>query len=98
MGRAEREHPRVVDQNIDMAVAEIDRPSRHFAGARRVSKVRRNKIRLPSCGANLSDRLLAALDIAAYDQDMDAKLGEFIGGRPPARPRSARCCGWRRRP
>ena len=74
MGRSEREHARVVDQNIDMAVAKFDRPSRHFAGARRVSKVRRKEIGFPSCGPDFGNRLLAALHIATYDHDVDAKL------------------------
>ena len=74
MRRPEREDPRIVDQNIDMAVSELDRSSRHFARARRVPKVRRNKIRFASCCADFRNRLLPALRIAAYDYDVDAKL------------------------
>src|SRR5205807_7252793 len=94
MRRPEREDPRIVDQNIDMVVSERDRSSRHFARSRRVSKVRRNKIRFASCCADFGNRLLAALYITAYDQDMDAKLGQFIGCRPANTARSScnKCC------
>jgi hypothetical protein len=37
---AEREHLHAVDQDVDMAVSELDRSSRHFARGRCVSKVR----------------------------------------------------------
>src|SRR5438094_3114012 len=94
MGRSEREHPRVVDQNVDTAVSEFDRSSRHFARSRRVSKVRRNKIRLASCCADFGNRLLATFDVASYDQDMDAKLRQLIDCRPSntARPSRYECC------
>ena len=65
-----------------MAVSELDRSSGHFARARRVAKVRRNKVRLASCCADVRNCLLAALRIAAYDYDMDTKLGQLIGYRP----------------
>jgi hypothetical protein len=71
-----------------MAISELDSSFGHFARARRVSKVRRNKIRPASCRADFRNRFLPALRIAAYDDDMDAKPGQFIRGRPanPARP------------
>ena len=69
--------------------SEFDRSSGQFARARRVSKVRRNKIRVVSCCADFRSRLLAALYIAAYDQDMDAKLRQFIGRRPANTARSS---------
>jgi hypothetical protein len=77
-----------------MAVSEFDRSSRHFARSRRVSKVRRNKIRFASCCADFVNRLPAALHITAYDQDMDVKLGQFIGCRPANTARSScnKCC------
>jgi len=49
-----------------MAASELDGSSGHFARARRVLKVRRNKIRFASCGADFCNRLLAAFSIAAY--------------------------------
>src|SRR5439155_22761930 len=90
----ERKDPRIVDQNIDLAVSEFDRSSRHFARARRVSKVRRYKMRFASCCADVRNRLLAAFRIAAYDDDMDAKLSQFIGCRPANTARSScnECC------
>src|SRR5207244_6619866 len=92
--RAERVDPRIVDQNIDTAVTELDRSSGHFARAGRVSKVRRNKIRFASCCADFRNRLPPALGIAAYDNDMDSKLGQFGGCRPanPARSSCNQCC------
>jgi hypothetical protein len=77
-----------------MAISEFDCSSRHFARARRVSKVRRNKIRFASCCADFGNRFLAALDIAADDQDMDAELGQFIRCGPANTARSScnKCC------
>jgi hypothetical protein len=94
MRRPERVDPRIVDQNIDMAVTELDRSSRHFAHAGRVSKVRRNEIRFASRCADFRNRLLPALRIATYDYDTDAKLGQFSGCRPanPARSSCNQCC------
>ena len=94
MRRPERVDPRIVDQNIDMTVADLDRSSGHFARAWRVAKVRRNKIRFASSGADVCNRLLAALRIAADDDDVDAKLGQFRGCRPanPARSSCNKCC------
>src|SRR5262252_952057 len=64
------------------------------ARARRVAKLRRDKIGFASCGADVRNRLLAAFCIAAYDDDMDAKLGQFIGCRPANTARSScnKCC------
>src|SRR5262249_48199937 len=92
--RPERENPRIVDQNIDMAVAELDRSLGHGARARRVAKLRRDKIGFASCGTDVRNRLLAAFCIAAYDDDMDANLGQFIGCRPANTVRSScnKCC------
>ena len=67
MRRPERKDSGIVDQNIDIAISEFDRSSRHFARARRISQVRRNKIRFASCCTDFRNRLLAALGIAAYD-------------------------------
>lgn len=64
-----------------MAVPELDGSSGHFPRARRISKIRRNKIRFASCRTDFRNRLLASLHMAAYHYDMDAKLGEFIGCR-----------------
>src|SRR2546423_10624476 len=78
----ERVDPGIVDQNIDLAVAELDGSSRHVARARCVAQVSRKKIRCASCGTDVRHRLLPALHIAADDDDMDAKLGQFRGDRP----------------
>jgi len=83
MRRPEREDPRIVDQNIDMAVPELDGSSGHFPRARRVSKIRRNKIRFASCRTDFRNRLLAAFRIAAYDYDMDAKLASLLAAARP---------------
>jgi hypothetical protein len=50
-----------------VAVSELDSFFRHFARARRVSKIGRNKIRATSGCADFGNRPLAALHIAAYD-------------------------------
>src|SRR2546428_9038372 len=83
MRRPERVDPGIVDQHIDLAVAELDGASGHFASARRVSKVRRKKIRFASCGMDVRNRLLPARRIATYDDDMHTKLGQFIGDARP---------------
>ena len=92
--RAERKDSRTVDQNIDMALSEFEGSFRHLARRRGVSKVRRYEIRLGSSCADFPNCPLAAFRIAAYDYDMNADLGEFIGGRPPntARSTSNKCC------
>src|SRR6266480_4632314 len=79
-----------------MTVSELDGSSGHFARARRVPKVRRNKIPFASCGADFCNRLLAAFSIATYDYDVDAKRGELIGYRPAdtACATCDQCCGW----
>jgi hypothetical protein len=59
-----------------MTASELDGSSGHFALARCILKVRRNKIRFASSGADFRNRLLAAFSIAAYDYDVDAKRGE----------------------
>src|SRR2546423_15198617 len=73
----ERVDPGIVDQDIDLAVAELDCSSRHVARARRVAQVRRKKIRFASCGTDVCNRLLPALRIAADDDDMHAHLPGF---------------------
>jgi len=45
MRRPERIYPRIVDQNIDMAVAQFNRSSRHLACAGCVAKVGGNELR-----------------------------------------------------
>src|SRR6266478_3705039 len=79
-----------------MTVSELDGSSGHFARARRVPKVRRNKIPFASCASDFRNRLLAAFSIAAYDYDVDAKRGELIGYRPAdtACATCDQCCGW----
>src|SRR5438132_751276 len=93
MRRPERVDPGIVDQHIDMTVADLDRSSRHVARARRVAQVRRKKIRCASCGTDVRHRLRAALRMAADDDDMDATLGQFRGCRPanPTRSSSNEC-------
>src|SRR5579863_337340 len=85
----ERIDPRIVDQNIDVAISEFDRPFRHVACASCVSKVRRNKICVASCPANFVDRVLPALGIPAHDQDMDPNLRQFLGRRTTDSTRSS---------
>src|SRR6266567_3214563 len=79
-----------------MTVSELDSSSGHFARARRVPKVGRNKIRFASCGVDFRNLFLAAFSIAAYDNDVDAKRGELIGYRPAdtACATCDQCCGW----
>src|SRR3954468_6038913 len=91
---SEREHPCIVDQNIDMAISEFYRSSRHLARARRVSKVRRDEIGFTSCRANLGNGLVTAFHIPAYDQDMDTEPGQFFRCRPAnsARAPGNKCC------
>jgi hypothetical protein len=86
--------PSVVDQNIDMSVPELDRFFGHFARARRVSQVRRYKIRFASCSADFRNRRVATLRIAAHHDDMDAKLRQFIGcgSANPAGSACNKCC------
>jgi len=85
----ERIDPSIVDQNIDVGISEFDRPFRHVACAGCISKVRRNKICLASCPANFVDRVLPALGIPAHDQDMDAKVRQFLGRRTTDSARSS---------
>jgi hypothetical protein len=82
MCRPERIDPRIIHQNIHMAVSEFDRSFGHFAHARCVPKVRGNEIRFASCSTDLRNCLLSSGRIATYDDDMDAKLSQFIGCRP----------------
>jgi len=63
--RPEREDPRIVDQNIDMAVSELDRPAGCCARTRGVSKIRRHKIGVAARCTDLRNRLLAACRTAA---------------------------------
>src|SRR5438045_512172 len=79
-----------------MAASELDGSSGHFARARRVLKVRRNKISFASRGADFRNRLLAAFSIAAYDYAVNAKGGELIGCRAAdtACATCDQCCGW----
>jgi hypothetical protein len=57
-----------------MTISELDRCFCHLAGAGRVSKIGRNKIRFASRCADFGNGPLAAFSIATYDQDVDAKL------------------------
>src|SRR5438552_1339042 len=79
-----------------MTASKLDSSSGYFARARRVLKVRRNKIRFASCGADFRSRLLAAFSITAYDYDVEAKRGELIGYRPAATACATcdQCFGW----
>src|SRR5580765_966002 len=79
-----------------MAAADLDSSSGHFARARRILKVRRNKIRVASCGADFRNCLPAAFSIAAHDYNVDAKRGELVGCRPAdtACATCDQCCGW----
>jgi hypothetical protein len=79
-----------------MAVSQLDRFSGHFARARRVSQVRRYKIRFASCSADFCNRLVATLRIAAHHYDMDAKRGQFISCRS-ANPAGSACNKCRQR-
>ena len=65
-----------------MAISKLDRFSCHFTRARGVSQVRRNKIRFASRSLKLRNCFLPALGIPADDDDMDAKLSQFVGRRP----------------
>src|SRR2546428_14056767 len=51
-------------------------------------------MRCASCGADVRNRLLAACRIAADDDDMDAKLSQFMGCLPANTARSScnECC------
>jgi len=79
MGEAKRVNPRIVDQDIDVALAKLDRAPRDLARARGITKIGRNKIRMPARRAYFGNRLFAAFRIPAYDQYMDAQLGQFVG-------------------
>src|SRR5438128_382407 len=96
MRRPEWIDPGIVDENINMTISELDGSSGQFVRARCVLKVRRNKIRFASRGADFRNRLLAAFSIAAYDYDVDAKRGELIRCRPAdtACATCDQCCGW----
>ena len=48
MGEAKRVNPRIVDQDIDVALAKLDRAPRDLARARGITKIGRNKIRMPA--------------------------------------------------
>jgi hypothetical protein len=86
-------NPSVVDQDIDMPISDLDRFSCHFTRARGVSQVRRNKIRFAYRSLKLRNCFLPALSIPADDDDVDAKLSEFVGCSPadPARPSGNEC-------
>ena len=75
MRRPEGENARIVDENIDMTVSKFDRPACDVARARCVSKVRLYVIGFASRCTDFANSLLASFRIAAYDYDMDAKLG-----------------------
>ena len=59
----ERIDPSIVNQNIDVAISQFDRPFRRVACAGCISKIRRNKIRFACCCANFVDCILTALRI-----------------------------------
>ena len=91
---AEWINPGVVDQDIDMAISELDRFFGDFPRARGISQIRRNKIRFASCSSNLRNCSLPALGIPADDDNMVAELGQFVGRSPAdsARPSGNKCC------
>src|SRR5262249_60206183 len=89
VGRPKRINSGIVDQDIDMAVAKLNRFSRNLTDTGCIQQVRRDKIRLPSRRTYCRNRLLPVFRIAAYDQDMDAQLGKFVGGRPTNAARTA---------
>jgi hypothetical protein len=64
-----------------VATAKFDRSLRDGASAGCVSKIRRNKIRCTSRGAEFVDCLLPALRIASHNQNANAQLCQFIGRR-----------------
>jgi hypothetical protein len=93
MRRPEWVDSSVVDQNIDMSVSELDRFSGHFARARRVSQVRRYKIRFASCSADFYNRLVATLRIRPNKTELSRRWRSraFISLHPSAFP----CAGQR---
>jgi hypothetical protein len=78
MRRHERVDARIVDEDINLAVSKFDRSSRNFTGTRGVPKVRRDKVRLSTGCSYFGDRLFAAFHIPAYDQHVNAQLGQFV--------------------
>jgi hypothetical protein len=65
--------PRIIYQNIHMAIAEFERSLRDGACAR-VVKIRGNEIRPSSRSADIFDRFVSALGIASYNQNVEAQL------------------------
>jgi hypothetical protein len=78
MGQPKRIDSRVVDQDIDLAVSKLDRPSRHFSGTRSIPKVRRNEVRLSTRCSYFGNGLFSAFHVATYDHNMDGQLGQFV--------------------
>ena len=79
----EQINSRVVDQNIHVAISELDRSLRYLACAVCVSKIRQNKIRFASRGPDFVDCLLTALRIAPYNQYVDAELRQLMAVARP---------------
>jgi len=82
MGWPERIDAGVVDQDIDAAVAKLDRFFRNLTGTRSIVKIGGDEVGLPARRSYLRDRLLAAFHISTYDQYVDAQLRQLVGGGP----------------
>ena len=91
---AEWINPGVVDQDIDMAISELDRLSGDFTRARGISQVRRNEIGFSSRRPNLRNCFFPAFGVTTDNDDMDAKLSQFIGcgTANPAGSSCNKCC------
>ena len=90
IGRPERKHAGVIDQDVDMAVSQLDGLLRDRSGAHSIAKVGRDEIGFPARRPYFGNRPFTAFLIAAHDHDMNARLRQFVGCRAAD---SARCSG-----
>jgi hypothetical protein len=71
MSRAKGINSGIVDEDIDMPVAKLDRASGDCTGTRSVPKVRLNEVCLSARRSDCCSRFLATLLVAANDQYVD---------------------------
>jgi len=76
-----RINPCIVNQNIDVAVSELDGFLGHFPCTGCIPKIRGNEIRFTACCTNFLNCLSPALRTAPDNYRMDAKLSQFVGCR-----------------
>jgi hypothetical protein len=75
MRRSEWEDAGVIDQNVDMATAQLD----GAPGEQSAREGGRDKVRRPTAGSDAGDNVLASLHISARENDVGAVARQVDG-------------------